>query len=196
MTSSPDIHVVPPEDETLNQPPYLNSVYKMLNYLINNQEHMTPKHVAETCWAAFGRLSISDEYYLEEMSATVSRVASHCNSREIANIAWGFSKVDYTENAKLIRNLVNLITSSDLSNECTSQEAANCIYALGRLGIRDQELFSALSSIIKNQIQDANSQTIANSLWAHDIVGLPAPPELLSAWARDTLGMDTIKKYS
>jgi hypothetical protein len=179
------------EDAAPNQPPYLNNVYKMLTFLIRHKAHMTPKHVAETIWAAFGRLSISDQYYLEEMSDIASTVAPQCNSREIANIVWGFSKVDYADDPQMISNLVRVITTTQLSNKCTSQEAANCIYALGRLYIRDQELFSALSSIIKNQIHDANSQAIANCLWAHDVVGLPAPQEFLSVWARDTLGMDT-----
>lgn len=191
IMSSTESLTVSEEDAAPNQPPYLNSVYKMLSFLIGNKAHMTPKQVAETIWSAFGRLSISDQYYLEEISGIASRVAPQCNSREIANIVWGLSKVDYADDPQLICTLVRVITNSNLSKKCSSQEAANCIYALGRLGIRDQELFSALSSIIKNQIHDANSQTIANSLWGHDVVGLPAPPELLSVWARDTLGMDT-----
>ncbi|KAL7435992.1 hypothetical protein ACHAXM_004953 [Skeletonema potamos] len=179
------------EDTAPIQPPYLNSVYKMLTFLIRHKAQMTPKHVAETIWAAFGRLSISDQFYLDEMSDIASTVAPQCNSREIANIVWGFSKVDYADDPQMISNLVRVITTTKLSKQCTSQEAANCIYALGRLYIRDQELFSALSSIIKDQIHDANSQAITNCLWAHDVVGLPSPPELLSVWARDTLGMDT-----
>ena len=191
IMSSTESLVASQEDAAPNQPPYLNNVYKMLTFLIRNKAHMTPKHVAETIWAAFGRLSISDQYYLEELSGIAARVAPQCNSREIANIVWGLSKVDYADDPQLICTLVRVITNSNLKQKCTSQEAANCIYALGRLGVRDQELFSALSSIIKNQIHDANSQAIANSLWGHDVVGLPAPPELLSVWARDTLGMDT-----
>ena len=179
------------EDVAPNQPPYINNVYKMLTFLIRHKEQMTPKQVAETIWAAFGRLSISDQYYLEEMSDIASRVSPQCNSREIANIVWGFSKVDYADDPQLISTLVRVITNSNLSKKCTTQEASCCIYALGRLHIRDQELFTALSLIIKDQIHDANSQAITNSLWGFDVVGLPAPPELLSAWARDTLGMDT-----
>lgn len=191
IMSSTESLVASQEDAAPNQPPYLNNVYKMLTFLIRNKAQMTPKHVAETIWAAFGRLAIADPYYLEELSREASRVASQCNSQEVANIVWGLSKVDYDDDPELICTLVRVITHSSLSKKCTSQEAANCIYALGRLGIRDQELFSALSSIIKTQIHDANSQAIANSLWGHDVVGLPAPPELLSVWARDTLGMDT-----
>jgi hypothetical protein len=83
------------------------------------------------------------------------------------------------------------VVVDELSDQCTSQEAANMIYALGRLNIRDELLFSELSSIIEKNIQNATSQAIANALWGHDMVDLAPPPDLLSFWARSLLSLDT-----
>jgi hypothetical protein len=172
-----------------NQPPYINNVHKLLTFLIKNKEQMTPKHVAETIWAAFGRMYISDQSYLEEFGNIAKNIAHRCNAREIANIVWAFSKVDH-DNPELITFLVRVVVD-ELSDQCTSQEAANMIYALGRLNIRDELLFSELSSIIEKNIQSATSQAIANALWGHDMVDLAPPPDLLSFWARSLLSLDT-----
>lgn len=191
IISSKESHGGIREDAVLNQPPYLNDVYKMLTVLIKKKEQMTPKHVAETIWAV-GRLKISDRYLLEEMGGIASNIALSCNARQIANIVWGFSKVDYADDPQLISTLVRVVTSSDLSQQCTSQEASNMIYALGRLNIREEDLFAGLSLILKSQIHNANSQAIANALWGHEVVGFEPPSELLSVWARDTLRIDCV----
>lgn len=190
VISSPSGEIQELQEKGDNQPPYINNVHKLLTFLIKNKEQMTSKHVAETIWAAFGRMSISDQYYLEEFGNIAKNIALRCNAREIANIVWAYSKVDY-DNPELITFLVRVVTTTELSDQCTSQEAANMIYALGRLNIRDELLFSELSSIIEKNIQNATSQAIANALWGHDMVDLAPPPDLLSFWARSLLSLET-----
>ena len=176
------------EQPMLNPPPYMKGVDKFLEFLILNQDQMTPKHTAQTIWA-IGRLRISDYDKLVKIGAIALRIAPRCNAQEIANIVWGLSKVGYP-NQWVVSKLIEQITSSPkLASDCTCQEAANALYALGRLQIRDPHAFSSLSSIMLNRMQEATSQAIANALWAHEVVDLEPPRELLDCWARDNLGL-------
>lgn len=101
------------------------------------------------------------------------------------------------ENPETITKLINhVITSPDLTGRCTAQEASNMLLSLGRLEIRDREAFAALTQILVHRLNEAHavdSQTIANSLWAYDAVGLEPPPELLSTWAREKLGLTVLE---
>ena len=78
--------------------------------------------------------------------------------------------------------------SPHITNECTAQEASLLLFALGKLQIRGEEvvvLFLSLSMILKHQLNDATSQSIVNALWAHEVVGIALPLELLSTWVHD-----------
>lgn len=63
------------------------------------------------------------------------------------------------------------------------------MYALGQLDIRDQDFFDRLSNIIVDGIANADSQTIANALWAYQAVYLPPPQNLINHWAQGKLGL-------
>jgi precorrin-6x reductase len=89
--------------------------------------------------------------------------------------------------------LVRFITDSTvLSEECTTQEAANILYSLGKLEIKDADAFESISNILMRQLQDASSQAIANALWAYDVVALDPPVGLMGCWAREKLGIHDI----
>ncbi|KAL7467025.1 hypothetical protein ACHAXS_007295 [Conticribra weissflogii] len=169
-------------------PPYMKSATKYLEFLVTNREQMTPKHTAQSIWA-IGRLRIYDESLLDKMGEIALNIAPQCNSQEIANIVWGLSKVGFLEDDVISRLIRFITTSTKLTNECTCQEAANALYALGRLQIRDEDSFSSLSAIMLNRMQEATSQAIANALWAHEIVDLQPPRELLDCWAHENLGL-------
>ena len=66
------------------------------------------------------------------------------------------------------------------------------LYSLGRLQIRDTVAFVSLNAIMMKKLHDATSQTIANALWAYDMVELDPPAELMTCWARDKLGMSEV----
>lgn len=172
-------------------PPYMTSAENFVSFLIANGHHMTPRHISQTIWAT-GCLRLSDPVAVEEMAFIALRNAALFNSQEIANIVWGFSKVNYN-NPKIISELVQQITVSvALKNQCGSQEAANILYALGKLQICDSKAFETLSYILMSQLQSASSQGIANALWAYDVVGLDPPRELLGCWAREKLGLEGV----
>lgn len=175
------------EDYELDLPPYVKCADTYLRFLITNQAQLTPKHVSQSIWA-IGRLRLYDYPIVFEMANIASDLCMRLNSREVANIVWGLSKVDYGE-PKIISKLVQHITSTNLANECTAQEASIMLFVLGKLQIRDKDAFASLSSILKNRLHEATSQAITNALWAHEVVGITPPPELLSTWAQDRLGI-------
>jgi len=174
-------------DVTVDLPPYVTCADKYIRFLIANQARMTPKHLSQTIWA-IGRLRLSDSYIIiNEMGDIASRLCPKLNAREVANIVWGLSKVDY-DKPEIISQLIHHAIDSP-NKGCTAQEAANMLFALGKLQIREREVFASLSSILRTQLHEATSQAIANALWAHEVVGIEPPPELLSTWAQDRLGM-------
>ena len=175
------------EEGALNQPPYVQYAGQYIKFLLTNESQITPKHIAQSIWA-MGRLRIMD--FKHEMGGLAIRRCENFNAQEIANIVWGLSKIDY-DNPEIITSLIQRIsTSANLAEETTAQEASNMLYALGRLQLRNEEAFASLSTILKNSLHEANSQSIANALWAHEVVDIAAPPELLQLWAQDRLGLN------
>ncbi|KAL9185229.1 hypothetical protein ACHAXT_003006 [Thalassiosira profunda] len=176
-------------------PPYVKCVDKYIRFLVANQAQMTPKHISQTIWA-IGRLHAyfaldqgSGHAHIDEMAAIVRGKAKHLNAREVANCVWGLSNYDQPE---CILELINhVISSPEHTASCTAQEAATLLFVLGKLNVHDREAFACLSEVLVDRMHEADSQTIANALWAHDVVGIAAPPELLSTWAQTKLGLGT-----
>eukprot|EP00956_Cyclotella_meneghiniana_P022260 scaffold41844_cov46-Cyclotella_meneghiniana.AAC.3 len=184
-----------------SQPPYLDSVVLFFGYLIDHGEQMTPLHISQTIWSlgvfyARGSLKDADPALARDLSSIAMQNVDHFNTQEIANIVWAFSKVDFSDAAIITRLIRHVTTSSKLSEACTSQEASNMIYALGKMHIRESVLFNELSLILMNQLQGASSQAIANALWAYDAVALEPPIELMGCWAREKLGMDAFSSVT
>ncbi len=166
-------------------------IYSTSFLLFYSPLHYLPLISQQSIWA-MGRLRLSDRVLIDEMGEIASCMHASLNAREIANTVWGLSKVDYQE-SEVISKIVRRIMSPHISKECTAQEASMLLFALGKLQIREEEalvLFSSLSMILKRQLNDATSQSIFNALWAHEVVGIAPPPELLSTWAHDRLGMN------
>ncbi|KAL3766550.1 hypothetical protein ACHAW5_000785 [Stephanodiscus triporus] len=175
----------------LHVPPYVKSAHKFVHFLIKNRDQVSPKQISQSIWA-IGRLRLSDRFLIDEMGRIALSLHASLNAREIANIIWGLSKVNY-DNPEVISNIVRRIISPHITKECTAQEASMILFALGKLRICEEEalvLFASLSMVLKRQLIDATSQSIANALWAHEVLGIAPPPELLSTWAQDRLGMN------
>jgi hypothetical protein len=81
----------------------------------------------------------------------------------------------------LIFLLIRRVTH-DASLALTPQEAANILYALGRLDIRDEDVFKILSDIILDQIEVVSAPAIANVIWAHRVVYITPPQQLMDTW--------------
>lgn len=167
-------------------PPYVECTDRYIRFLIENQAQMTPKHVSQAIWA-IGRLRVSDEGLIQEMADIAADICPRLNAREISNIVWGLSKVNYDRPDTITKLVSHALLSP---NEINAQEAANMLFALGKLQLFESDaLFESLSSVLRNRLHEATPQAIANALWAHDVVGIEPPPELLSTWAQDRLGI-------
>ena len=71
--------------------------------------------------------------------------------------------------------------------QSTPQEAANVMYALGRMLIHDSKTFDVMNYVIMRNLDHATTQTIANALWAHDRLDLTPPQQLFDNWAKEKL---------
>ena len=181
------------KDNVINStpPPYIESAHKYVQFLSQNPNQLSPKQISQTIWA-IGRLRLSDRVLVEEMGDVASRMHSLLNAREVANIIWGLSRVDY-DKPEVVSKIAKRIMSPNVFEECTVQEASMLLFALAKLQISEEDalsLFPSLSMILKRQLNDATSQSIVNALWAHEALGIPPPEELLSIWAQDRLGMN------
>lgn len=187
-----DVGIESIDDDEASNVPYLKSADRYLRFLIANEEHMTPKHISQSIWA-MGRLRLSNFILIEQMADIALRLSASLNAREIANIVWGLSKLEFNKKSEVISKLVDcLISSPKLRKQCNAMEASTILFVLGKLKIRDEEAFSVLSNILKGQLTEASTQSITNSLWAHSVVSIPPPPELLGLWAQDRLNLLTV----
>lgn len=179
------------DEDSDSNVPYIESAEKFIRFLIANQKQMTPKHIAQSAWA-MGKLQMSNRPFLvEDMADVASRSCDLMNAREVANICWGLNKAGY-DNTKVICKLVHHLTRSHKFKDCTAQEASMIMLVLGKLRIRDEDAFKTLSNILRDRLDEATSQSITNTLWAFDNVGLPPPPQLLMSWAKDTLNLAVV----
>lgn len=178
--------------ESSKTPPYMDSVDHYLTYIIANGQKMTPLQISKTIYA-LGSLRVSNRSVAKELAALAMEHAEHFNCQEVANVAWGLSKVDYNDEGVMLK-LVRHVTETRLLSKCSTQEASNMLYALGKLQIKDVDAYRSLSTVLMSELQNASSQAIANALWAYDVVGIEAPVELMNCWAREKLGMNAFSE--
>lgn len=173
-------------------PSYVNNARAYGRFLACFSNKLSSKDIAQAIWA-LGRLKITDEAIITPLSSAASEMVQdgRFNSQEIANILWGLSKTGF-KNATILQPFTKEIQTSYILDSCSSmntQEAANILYALGKMKIKDEELFSCLSSVLMRQLAEVTPQTIANALWAHEITGLEPPMQLFNRWAMEKLNI-------
>lgn len=170
-----------------NPPPYTDSAKTFASFLIRSSDQLSPKDIAQAIWA-IGRLKINDSGIIERMATIAEMTAEKqlFNSQEIANIIWGLSKVGF-DNALSIKMFTKQLKNPSILKTCTPQEASNVMYALALMNINDEDTFTLMNNVLMNQLNDATTQTIANALWAHEIVNLQPPQLLFNQWAKEKL---------
>jgi hypothetical protein len=135
-----------------------------------------------------GRLKITDMSVLFALAMKASKIASEkgFNSQELANVIWGLSKTEYRDEM-VLSILTKQMRDEVILEQSTPQEAANVMYALGRMMVRDEETFSCMNEVVMRNLDQATTQAIANTLWAHDRVNLTPPQQLFDSWAKEKL---------
>ena len=177
----------PDEVDTSPVPPYYSAAFQLAQHLSCNADLMTTKDIAQSLWS-LGRLKISDEDIVTPMIYRAQKMAKAMNTQEVSNILWAMSRIRSNE-YKTVFVLTRRFALTGSTANANSQEAANILYSLGRLNIRDEDIFRNLSHVIMKQIDETSAQAVANVLWAHRAVHLEPPQELLNRWANEKLGI-------
>ena len=169
--------------------PYHRAAIELVAHLSSSVDEMTTKDVAQSLWAV-GRLEMEEENVLP-LIHKAQDLAPELNHQEVANCLWAMSRIRSKE-SKAVFHLTRRFTK-EMQDGPSPQEAANIVYALGRLDIRDEEVFSNLSHVIMDQIEGATAQAVANVLWAYDNVYISPPRQLLDRWANEKLGLVSVQ---
>lgn len=175
--------------EIKSEPPYFKVAREYAAFLASRATQLTAKDVSQAIWAS-GRLGIADLKIVCAFAYRARQVAPNCTSQEVAIILWGLSKVGYNDRAVILA-----LTDRMIDLHPSSQEAATVLYALGRMDIRDDIVFSSMGNIMMEQLETASAQAVANALWAYRTVHIAPPQTLLDSWAIQKLGLDGVQPY-
>jgi len=170
-------------------PPYLAGAKVITEELSCRAEELSPADIAQIIWA-LGRLNLREEDNM--MSSFVHRsigLAAKLSSAQISNILWGMAQTQHRD-TDVIKILVDRLTSPSVL--VSPKEAASALFSLGKLDWCDEVAFEKLSHTMIDQIDAANAQSIANTLWAYKTVGLVPSQKLMDTWASEKLGLQSV----
>ena len=169
-------------------PKYLSSSVGLLTEdIVQRVDSLNAKDTSQVIYA-LGVLDYNEE---ENVCVIAQHAKKHCmdfQGQEIANVIWGLGKVGGKSYYDVVFNLIRRVEKDD-SLILSPQESSNILYALGRLDLRDEAVFTKLCNSILDQIESASAQSVANVLWASRAVHFKPPQKLLDTWATEKLGL-------
>jgi hypothetical protein len=173
-------------------PPYYNGFISMVSYVIRNADVLSVQDVTQTVWA-ISRFNLfaqdAVEIKFEPLLHQVQTLSCQFNAHERAILLWSFSRMPVM--SPMLARIIFLLTRPFAQQSNSKQQlaidhpqiASIILYSLGRMNIRDSDVFHYLTSyVLKHQIDTASAQTIANILWAHRTVHIEPPQQLLESW--------------
>ena len=195
-------------DYGADNPPYFDHAYKIAMILSSRlqQRHnddddddqfymLSSVDITQCIWA-LGRLGVDDPHVVAAFVGRARKSIDAFNAVEISNILWGLAKIGYIsagddDDSAFVQFVSSLSQrlASDQNLNVTPKLASTALYAMGKLQLRDEEIFNNLSQIIISQIESTSAQAVANALWAHKRVQLRPPKEMLNLWAIQKLGL-------
>jgi hypothetical protein len=192
-TSNDDMDDVEIHATVKDHPPYYEGFVVMVLHVVHNADALSVQDVTQTFWAMarFDLFAIDSDVdvNIEPLLHQVQTLSSIFNAQERATLLWSFSKVPVMSPmlARAIFLLTRPFARPFLSEHQLvidhPQVASIILYSLGRMNIRDRDVFHHLTDfVLEYQIKSANAQTIANILWAHSTVHIEPPQQLLERW--------------
>lgn len=166
-------------------PPYHNSSLLIAKELCKRSNELSPPDVTQCIWA-LAHLRVNGATYFQPLIERAVEVSQMMNTIEVVNIIWGLGKSRYFA-SDLLLILTERLKKGPL--DASPKQAASALFALGRLDIRDKELYDRLCTVLIDQIDATTAQSLANVLWAYKTVDLRPPNELLNYWATEKLGL-------
>jgi hypothetical protein len=180
-----------PADAATHLPPYYEPAINFARRLSTVANELTCKDVTQTVWA-MAKLRIHDDAFIAPMMQQVFILAPKFNSQETANILWASSKFP-KKNYDSIYRLTRRFSSPNFKSwNIKPQEASNVLYALGKMDIRDVNVFRNLTRCMLENIHSTSAQSVANAMWAHRAVLIEPPQDLIDTWAQQKLGLDPV----
>jgi hypothetical protein len=123
-------------------------------------------------------LSQSSRLTISEVASILLALSQFRNTRNDMNSQY------YKPVFVLSRRFANTNDQKETDlEETTPQDAATILYALGRMNLRDDDVFRNLSNLMSDKIGSASAQALANVLYAHREVLIKSPQQLLDRWA-------------
>ena len=171
-------------------PLYLLNIARLVTEVVERADSLTPKDTAQSLYA-LGLLEYKEEEIVSVLAQCAKELSSLFNGQELANILWGMSKVG-SKSFDVVFLLIRRLEEDDSLN-LTPQEASNILYALGRMDLRHEAVFTKLCDLILEQINSASAQSVANVLWASRAVYFKPPQKLLDSWAIQKLGLVAVE---
>jgi hypothetical protein len=178
-------------DDSGVDPPYWRNVISLATEVVIRKDALTSKDTAQVLYS-LGLLQLEDEEVSSPLAKRASEQWAQFTGQELANIIWGLSKVESKSYDSIFVLLRRIETDDTLL--LTPQEASNILYALGRLDIRHEAIFTKLCNLLLDQIDSASAQAVANVLWASTKVFFRPPQSLLDTWATKKLGIVAIER--
>lgn len=180
-------------------PPYFKSMVSMISHVISYADELSVQDITQTLWTmshfdllAYERFNGDKENVdinIEPLLTQVIALISAFNTYERATLLWSFSRMPVL--TPTLARIIFLITRpfaqpSNVEHLAIDepQAASIILYSLGRMNIRDIDVFRYLTNhVLEYQIETASAQAIANILWAHRSVHIEPPKQLLESWA-------------
>ena len=174
-------------------PPYYNAFVSMLSHVLCNADDLSVQDITQTFLAmSHFNFFVHDAYAeinIEPLLRQALVLSFTFNAHERATLLWSFSRIPSM--SPMLAKTIFLLTRP-FAQQCDPvqqleidhpQVASIILYSLGRMNIRDSDVFHYLTSyVLKYQINTASAQTVANILWAHRTVHIEPPQRLLESW--------------
>eukprot|EP00977_Amphora_coffeiformis_P013510 scaffold3571_cov176-Amphora_coffeaeformis.AAC.26 len=171
-------------------PLYLLNIADLVAEIVERADYLTPKDTAQALYT-LGLLEYKEQGIVSVLAQRAKELSSLFNGQELANVLWGISKAE-SKSFDVVFVLIRRLEDDDSLN-LSPQEASNVLYALGRLDLRHEAVFTKLCNLILDQIESASAQSVANVLWASRAVYFRPPQKLLDTWAIKKLGLVAIE---
>jgi hypothetical protein len=186
------------EDETATAtseappPPYVaNAIALARHVVVKHADELLPVEVSQTL-RALGRLNVrNDDDMIPPLLVRAGRLSDALSPVETSNILWAMGKF-HSKDYQTVFQLSRPYATTPVALDVQPKEASTMLYALGRLNVRDEGVFAALTDQILRHVGDASPQIIASVLRAHALVQIPPPYQLLDHWATTKLGLRDI----
>lgn len=176
-------------DRGHRSPPFLENSTAMAKYLSSVAKILTPKDISQSLWA-LARLRLTDPEIVEPLLMQARFHADSMNAETTANIVWALSSIRSRDYPTVFALTRKYSTAEDgRLGDVKPEEASSILFAMGRLNLRDDEVFHNLTKVLIDNIDVVEAHVIANALWAYRRVLIPEPQTLIDIWANKRLGI-------